>query len=207
MAGTKQRILDMARELFAERGVQKTSMRDISDRLGITKPALYYHFSSREDLLRSIVHPLVEGGEELLRQYEELPRVDPRELLEKYFDYHYAHRHDLVLIVNELSTLVDLGLVDLVLAWRRRLTRLLTGPDPTLEEQARAVLALGGLQDCCIQFRDAPQDELRIATVNAACAALGLEKPEPEKAQAGKSQPEKFSPGKTESPPRSSSRA
>jgi AcrR family transcriptional regulator len=176
MAGTKQRILDMARELFAERGVQKTSMRDISDRLGITKPALYYHFSSREDLLRSIVHPLIEGGEEMLRQYEERPDIDPRELLETYFDYHYAHRHDLVLVVNELSTMVDLGLVDLVLAWRTRLIRLLVGPDMTLQQQARAVVALGGLQDCCIQFIDVPQDELRIAAVNAACAALGIEK-------------------------------
>jgi AcrR family transcriptional regulator len=46
VADTKQRILDVARELFATQGVQKASLREIADRLGISKPALYYHFSS-----------------------------------------------------------------------------------------------------------------------------------------------------------------
>ena len=44
---TKQRILDTARELFARKGVQRTSLQEIAGQLGITKPALYYHFTSR----------------------------------------------------------------------------------------------------------------------------------------------------------------
>jgi hypothetical protein len=36
------------------------------------------------------------------------------------------------------------------------------------------VLAFGGMQDCTMQFPDAPVDELRAATVAAACAALGI---------------------------------
>ncbi|MBP2324658.1 AcrR family transcriptional regulator [Kibdelosporangium banguiense] len=185
MAGTKQRILEVARELFAEQGVQKTSMREIADRLGITKPALYYHFSSREDLLRSIVQPLMDGGEDMLAGHETKSRVDPLELLTVYFDFHYRHRHDLVFVMNELTTLIDLGLVDLVLSWRARLITLLTGPEPTLEQSARVVVALGGLQDCVVQFRDVPEDELRIAAVTAACAALGIEKVRPEENRTG----------------------
>ncbi|TCO62592.1 TetR/AcrR family transcriptional regulator [Actinocrispum wychmicini] len=174
MAGTKERILAAARELFAQQGVQKTSMRDISERLGITKPALYYHFTSREDLVRSIVQPLIEGGLDLVARYENAPRIEPRELLEAYFDYHYAHRDDLLLLFNELATLAELGLVELVLGWRTRLMGLLVGPEPTLTEATGAVVALGGLQDCTIQFRDIPADELRDPAVNAAMAALGL---------------------------------
>ncbi|MET0236990.1 MAG: helix-turn-helix domain-containing protein [Kibdelosporangium sp.] len=181
MAGTKQRILEVARELFAEQGVQKTSMREIADRLGITKPALYYHFSSREDLVRSIVQPLIEGGERRLVRYESARRMDPRELLEDHFDFHYQHRFDLVLVLNEITTLADLGLVEKVMAWRERLTVLLTGPSPSLAQATRAVVALGGLQDCAIQFRHLPADELRGPAVDAACAALGIEKiPPPE---------------------------
>ena len=60
---TRQRIQDVARELFTEKGVQRTSLQDIATRLGITKPALYYHFSSREDLVRSILQPLIDEGE------------------------------------------------------------------------------------------------------------------------------------------------
>ena len=54
---TRQRIQDVASELFSEKGVQRTSLQDIATRLGITKPALYYHFSSREELVRSILQP------------------------------------------------------------------------------------------------------------------------------------------------------
>ena len=37
---TRRRIQDVARELFSEKGVQRTSLQDIAGRLGITKPAL-----------------------------------------------------------------------------------------------------------------------------------------------------------------------
>jgi AcrR family transcriptional regulator len=183
MAGTKERILEVARELFVKQGVQKTSMREIADQLGITKPALYYHFTSREELIRSIVQPLIDGGEELLLRYEAMTEAGPHELLIDYFDYNYRHRDDLVLLLHELTALADLGPIELMVAWRERLTELLTGPSPTLQQRARAVLALGGLQDCTIQFRDVPQDELRIAAVNAACAALGIEMMSAEKLQ------------------------
>jgi len=171
---TRQRIQDVARELFTQKGVQRTSLQDIADRLGITKPALYYHFSSREDLVRSIVQPLIDEGERFIADRESACDATPRELLQGYFDYHFRHRRDLVLVVSELTTLADLGLVDQLLAWHDRLGKLVFGPHPTLEQSTRAVIAFGGLQDCCLQFPDTPYDELRRATVDGALAALGI---------------------------------
>jgi AcrR family transcriptional regulator len=171
---TKQRIQAVARELFARQGVHKTSLQEIANRLGITKPALYYHFSSREELVRSIVQPLIDDGEALLTRQEALGAIEPRALLEEYFDFTYRHRDVIVLVLAELTTLAELGLFDLVLSWRERTIALLFGPEPTLADAARAVVALGGMQDCTIQFPDAPADELRRASVDAACAALGL---------------------------------
>ncbi|MET9629412.1 helix-turn-helix domain-containing protein [Lentzea sp. NPDC006480] len=171
---TKQRILRTARELFATKGVQQTSLQEIADRLGITKPALYYHFSSREDLIRSIVTPLLDDGEQFIARMEARADVPPLELIEGFFDFHHRHRTDMLMLLTELTTLAELGLIDVVLTWRARLTRLVFGSEPTLEQQARAVLAFGGMQDCTMQFPDAPVDELRTATVTAACAALGL---------------------------------
>lgn len=171
---TRQRIQDVARELFTQKGVQRTSLQDIADRLGITKPALYYHFSSREDLVRSILQPLIDEGERFIADRERARNATPRELLEGYFDYHFRHRGDLVLVVAELTTLADLGLIDQLLAWRDRLGKLVFGPSPTLEQSTRAVIAFGGLQDCCLQFPDTPYDELRRATVDGALAALGI---------------------------------
>jgi AcrR family transcriptional regulator len=174
---TRQRIQEVARQLFAEKGVLRTSLQDIADRLGITKPALYYHFRSREDLVRSIVQPLIDEGEAFIAEQERkrgAARATPRELLEGYFDFHYRHRADLVLIVSELTTLADLGLIDQLLAWRARLGVLVFGRRPTLEQSTRAVIAFGGLQDCCLQFPDVSYERLRGATVDGAMAALGL---------------------------------
>lgn len=171
---TRHRIQEVARELFAEKGVQRTSLQDIAARLGITKPALYYHFTSRDDLVRSIVAPLIDGGEQFVLECEQAVGLTPTRLLEGYFDYFYAHRADLVTVVSELSTIANLGLVDSMLAWRERLSRVIYGPDQTLEQAVRAVIALGGLQDCCLQFPDAPAEALRAAGVAGALAALGL---------------------------------
>jgi AcrR family transcriptional regulator len=171
---TRQRIQDVARELFVQKGVQRTSLQDIAGRLGITKPALYYHFASREDLVRSIVSPLIDEGERFIAEQERIGASDPRELLEGYFDFHFRHRADLVLVVAELTTLADLGLIDKLLAWRDRLGKLVFGPQPTLAQSTRAVIAFGGLQDCCLQFPDTPYRDLRAATVTGALAALGI---------------------------------
>lgn len=172
---TRERIQDVARELFKQQGMQRTSLQDIADKLGITKPALYYHFSSREDLVRSILQPLIDEGERFLAHHESARDASPRELLEGYFDFHFEHRGDLVLIVTELTTLADLGLIDQLLAWRDRLGKLVFGRRPTLAQSTRAVIAFGGLQDCCLQFPDTPYDALRRATVDGALAALGME--------------------------------
>src|SRR6266516_1708828 len=52
---TRERIQAIALELFAEQGYEKTSLREIAERLGVTKAALYYHFKSKEDIVRSFV--------------------------------------------------------------------------------------------------------------------------------------------------------
>jgi AcrR family transcriptional regulator len=160
--------------LFLQQGVQRTSLQDIADKLGITKPALYYHFASREDLVRSILVPLIDEGEQFVADQERHDDTDVRELLEGYFDFHYRHREDLVLVLAELTALADLGLIDKVLAWRDRLGKLVFGPNPTLAQSTRAVVAFGGLQDCCLQFPDTPYDSLRATSVAAALAALGM---------------------------------
>jgi AcrR family transcriptional regulator len=174
---TKERIQAAARELFAQKGVQKTSLQEIADQLGITKPALYYHFASREELVRSIVQPLIDDGQRFLADNEKASPVEVRALLEGFFDFHIRHREDLMFVLQELSTLAELGLIEVVLTWRARLTELIFGPEPTLAQATRAVMALGGMQDCTVQFPHVPADELREATVAAGLAALGFDQP------------------------------
>jgi AcrR family transcriptional regulator len=50
-ASTRERILDVALDLFTDQGFDATSMRDIAARLNISKPAIYHHFESKEEIL------------------------------------------------------------------------------------------------------------------------------------------------------------
>ena len=47
---TKNRILDEALIMFAENGYKGTNLRDLAARLGLSKSALYKHYSSKEDI-------------------------------------------------------------------------------------------------------------------------------------------------------------
>jgi len=50
----RERILETATSLFVERGYDGVAMREISDACGITKAALYYHFTGKAELLSEI---------------------------------------------------------------------------------------------------------------------------------------------------------
>ena len=60
----RQQLLDVARDVFAERGFHATSMDDIAETAGVTKPVLYQHFPSKRSLY---VELLTDTGEQLLR--------------------------------------------------------------------------------------------------------------------------------------------
>lgn len=54
-AGTRQAILQVARELFAERGYADTSIDEITRRTRTARGALYHHFPSKVDLFQAVV--------------------------------------------------------------------------------------------------------------------------------------------------------
>jgi AcrR family transcriptional regulator len=71
-SSTRERILDVALDLFIEKGFDRTSLREISERLGVTKAALYYHFASKDDILMALHMRLHEvGASALIRMTEE----------------------------------------------------------------------------------------------------------------------------------------
>lgn len=67
---TREQILDRAVALFNERGYDATSVSDLAERLGVSKSALYHHFSSREELLDLAVDHALAGLEQLLDEPE-----------------------------------------------------------------------------------------------------------------------------------------
>ncbi|WP_338091253.1 helix-turn-helix domain-containing protein [Pelotomaculum isophthalicicum] len=51
----RDEIIQVAGELFRRLGYAETSMKDIADKVGILKGSLYYHFSSKEELLNEVI--------------------------------------------------------------------------------------------------------------------------------------------------------
>jgi AcrR family transcriptional regulator len=79
---TAARILAVAVELFATRSYAGTSIRDITDRLDITKAALYYHFSSKEQILSALIAPFSEEVKGLLASAD-AGELSPTGMLER----------------------------------------------------------------------------------------------------------------------------
>lgn len=75
---TKERILQISLELFAQNGYLGTSMGDIATRLGITKAALYKHFTGKQEILDCILRRMRENDAEQAKRYAmptEVPKV------------------------------------------------------------------------------------------------------------------------------------
>ena len=51
----REQILDVALEVFARTGYHGTSMNDVAEAAGVTKPVLYQHFESKRDLYRALL--------------------------------------------------------------------------------------------------------------------------------------------------------
>ena len=84
MAGdTKERIIDVALELFAQSGYLGTSMSDIAKQLGITKGALYKHYTGKQEILDSIVERMNKMDYERAEEYE-MPETEPDGFAETY---------------------------------------------------------------------------------------------------------------------------
>lgn len=84
MAGdTKERIMETALKLFAEKGYLGTSMNDIAKQLGFTKAALYKHYTSKQEILNRIVERMNETDYERAKQFE-MPEGNLTEIVVAY---------------------------------------------------------------------------------------------------------------------------
>jgi TetR/AcrR family transcriptional regulator, cholesterol catabolism regulator len=62
----KEQILQDIAELFYVNGYEKTSIRDISNALNISKPGLYYHFTNKQEMLFDMIYDFMDGTNKYL---------------------------------------------------------------------------------------------------------------------------------------------
>ena len=164
---TRERIVDVALELFTRKGFAATTMQDIADELGLTKAAVYHYHRSKDDLIQSLVRPAVEDVDAFFRRAE-AEDLEPVELLAGFFDVNHRHRRIFAALTTDPT---GLAVAD-AHGWVTRLAALaqerLVGADATPDQRIRAVMAVNGLSRCAALLTDVPDDELRTRTVRAA---------------------------------------
>jgi AcrR family transcriptional regulator len=182
---TRSRLRELALELFAEQGYEATSLREIAERLGVTKAALYYYFKSKEDIVRSLVEDYVAELDKLIDWAKNQPRTPEVrvEIVTRYLDivangtevFRMLQQNQAA--VSSLASAKERGEV-----FRERLDaliELLTEPGATLRDQVRAASCLVGVSHGCMlyQHRAADPAELRDALLDVALELVNA-KPE-----------------------------
>jgi AcrR family transcriptional regulator len=182
---TRQRIQDVALELFAEQGYEKTSLREISERLDVTKAALYYHFKTKEDILISIFEDLNRPLGELIAWGEEQPRTleTKKEILRRYSETLKAASPLFQFVQENQASVRELSIGRTIKKRVMGLADLFMDPDASLVDRMRCFTALLAMHSGMFALRDAEGDleEKRAAVLEVAFELITrAHTPEPE---------------------------
>src|SRR4051812_41697183 len=142
---TRARIQEVALDLFAEQGYEKTSLREIAERLNVTKAALYYHFKTKEDIIVSLFDEGLAAMDELIAWGCEQPATPEtrRELGRRYAGQLYGKAPRLMRFAQEnQGTMRDLAVGERLRERSKMLIELLTDPKAPLADQLKSAMAL-----------------------------------------------------------------
>ncbi|TDD63984.1 TetR/AcrR family transcriptional regulator [Actinomadura rubrisoli] len=139
-AERERQMLDVAEEVFGERGYQATSMDEIAERCGVSKPMLYEYFGSKDGLLLACVG---RSKAELLdvTQKAMAGASTPEDILWRgmvaYFDFIDAHSKSFAMLLRE-PLAAGPETIEAVEATRRQQSTLIAGVLATFAPSAPA---------------------------------------------------------------------
>ncbi|MAL97693.1 MAG: hypothetical protein CL583_04495 [Alteromonadaceae bacterium] len=91
----RAQIVEAATQLFAETGYEGTSLRDVAERCGMTKAALYYHYTDKEALLRAVVeYRMIRLNDKIEAALAAVPEDRPLERIRAHVLACAGHIHD-----------------------------------------------------------------------------------------------------------------
>jgi AcrR family transcriptional regulator len=187
---TRERILDIALELFVDQGYDKTSLRDIAERLGTTKAALYYHFERKQDILLELHLRLHALGREALEQLERLEDGQARAdawpgLVDRFIDQVLDNRELVLLHQRNYNALEELTNNERHQAdnddIEQQFRRVLESAAIPLAQRVRMACSIGAVVGALVGgeglFGDVPIEELAELVRDAVRDLLGVSSP------------------------------
>jgi AcrR family transcriptional regulator len=174
---TRARILRAALEEFSERGFHATSVRELAERVGVTKTAVLYHFPGKADIVTALAEPLLADLETAMTKAADA--ADPRAAaIEGLLDVWLGHRYLLRMNLRDLGLTASKAVFERFRDGMLKANRLVAGPDAVLAGQVRAAQAIAMLSDPVVLFADAPPDELRAAVLDGVDRLYAVPEPE-----------------------------
>ena len=158
---TRGRIQHVALELFAEQGYERTSLREIAERLGVTKAALYYHFKSKEDIVRSFTEDYFAQIDALIEWGRQQPRTarTVQEVFDRYIGIVMGRGEVFRFLERNQATLRSAAEEDgkqhrfaQFLPRLNALLDIITGPDAPARPRVRAAAAFFAVSTSCHFF-------------------------------------------------------
>jgi AcrR family transcriptional regulator len=168
---TRSRAQSVALELFAEQGYEKTSLREIAERLGVTKAALYYHFKSKEDIVHSFTDDYFNEIDDLIEWAKDQPAGEAtrHEILDRYIAIVLAGAEVFRFIEQNRAAMQSIDShKERFAQFRSRLdvlVDLIAGPDASLRTRVRATAALFATSSSCMYFRARTEDPASLRAI------------------------------------------
>ncbi|HEX6354799.1 helix-turn-helix domain-containing protein [Actinophytocola sp.] len=143
---TRDTIRAVALELFSTKGFEQTSLREIAERVGLTKASLYYHYPSKQALLIAVVEPVITGWRAIADDTASLRNTpgNVRQVVERCLDVLLRNRAVAGIFQRDPAgvAVVARSLWEDSLALGRQLVDWLGGPAPAPAQRLRAIAAM-----------------------------------------------------------------
>lgn len=173
---TRERLIDVATELFRSHSIAGTSLQMISDELGITKSAIYYHFRTRDELLEAVLEPLIAKLQELVDEASTHrgARAQADAMLRGFAALAVANRTLIPVLTGDAA-------VGEVLRSRRdwaaivaRQMQLLAGAQPGMAGEVGAAIVMSGISSAVGLDYAGTDEQMRQHLISAGRRTLGL---------------------------------
>ena len=103
--GTKQHIIEVARNLFSEYSYLGVSMNDIAKKLNITKAALYYHFTGKTEIYKKVLDQVFNNlSLSIIEAFDETTTDKKlRKLIKNYLDFGLQEKNLINALILKMS--------------------------------------------------------------------------------------------------------
>jgi len=175
----RTRVIEAALVLFAEHGVNGTSLQMIADHLGVSKASVYYQFHSKDDIVLAVVRPVFTDLDQLATVIEAEEMGPPRmaAAIAGFVELAVRHRRVTGVFYRDpaIETLVNSNEERSVI--NRRLRRLLGLDSADTETRVTMSLVTSGIYGSAMdpELQDIPDEELHRILLQSARRLFALE--------------------------------